>query len=109
LGAYLNSLGTLQSLEVDLALPGHYPLIEDFHGRLTEISRHHDQRLDLVLAALKKPATVFEVSRALFDHETLSVHEMRFATTETLAHLDYFVQDGRVYQQGEEIWTFSQA
>lgn len=108
LGAYLNSLAGLSTLEVELALPGHYPLIEDFHGRLAEISHHHDQRLELVFAALKQPATVFEVSRTLFDHEVLSIHEMRFATTETLAHLDYFVQDGRVRQEGEEVWTFSQ-
>lgn len=106
LGAYMNSLAELASLDVNLALPGHYPLIEDFHGRIAEISQHHEQRLNLTLAALEQPATVFEVSQKLFAHDKLSVHEMRFAAAETLAHLEYLRVNGRVQQQGESIWQF---
>lgn len=108
LGAYLQSLSALQSLAVSLALPGHYPVIEDFHGRIQQISQHHKERLNLILEALTAPKTVFEVSQTLFDHDKLSVHEMRFATAETLAHLEYLRSDGRVQQHDEPIWQFSQ-
>lgn len=107
LGAYLDSLAGLETLEVRLALPGHYPLLTDFHGRIQEIVSHHHQRLAETLAALPGPATVHEVSQRLFDYDSLSTHEMRFATTETLAHLDYFVKNGRLQQIEGPVWHFS--
>jgi len=107
LGVYLQTLLDLRSLAVEIALPGHGPLIQDFHGRLTQISQHHQQRLADTLTALDRPSSVFDISQKLFDHETLNVHEMRFATTETLAHLDYFVNNGRVHQNDDPIWQFS--
>jgi glyoxylase-like metal-dependent hydrolase (beta-lactamase superfamily II) len=109
LGRYLASLETLANLDVRLALPGHGPIMEDMHGRLHQIAQHHAQRLEETLAALSHPMTVYEVSHRLFDHEILSIHEMRFAATETLAHLDYLMQRGQVEREGEAIWTFASA
>lgn len=106
LGRYLASLQTLSQLDVRLALPGHGPLIEDLHGRMSQIAYHHAGRLEHTLAVLDQPATVYEVSQRLFDHATLSVHELRFATTETLAHLDHLVRHGRVHRREEFIWQF---
>lgn len=106
LGRYLASLDELARLEVRLALPGHGPVMEDLHGRIAQITQHHHERLAQTEATLSQPSTVYEVSQRLFDHANLSVHEMRFAATETLAHLDYLVRHGRVRQHGEGIWLF---
>ncbi|MCP4362945.1 MAG: MBL fold metallo-hydrolase [Chloroflexi bacterium] len=107
LGAYLASLPELAQWDIRLALPGHGPMMEDVYGRMAEITEHHQQRLQETIIALPGPSTVFEVSQRLFEHDNLSVHEMRFAATETLAHLDYLVQDGRVRQSDEFTWRFS--
>lgn len=107
LASYLDSLATLAQMTVALALPGHGPLLTDFNGRVREIAHHHQQRLAETMAALPQPATVYEISQALFAHDILSVHEMRFAATETLAHLDYLVQDGRVRREEGAVWRFS--
>jgi glyoxylase-like metal-dependent hydrolase (beta-lactamase superfamily II) len=109
LAAYLNSVAELAKLEVALALPGHGPVMEGlgFHGRIAEIGTHHHHRLDETLATLSQPSTVYEVSQRLFNHQNLGIHEMRFAATETLAHLDYLVADGRVQCSGDSVWHFS--
>ncbi|MCL4264402.1 MAG: MBL fold metallo-hydrolase [Anaerolineae bacterium] len=106
LGRYLASLDELARLDVRLALPGHGPVMGDIHGRITQISHHHHERLAQTEAVLPRPSTVYEVSQRLFDHANLSVHEMRFAATETLAHLDYLVRHGRARRRGEAVWYF---
>ncbi|HRQ37867.1 MAG TPA: MBL fold metallo-hydrolase [Chloroflexota bacterium] len=106
LGHYLTSLEELARLEVRLALPGHGPMMENVHGRMAQIAQHHHDRLVQTEAVLDEPSTVYKVSQRLFDHDNLSVHEMRFAATETLAHLDYLVRHGRVRRHGEEVWWF---
>lgn len=111
LAAYLNSVAELAKLDVALALPGHGAVMEGvgFHGRIAEIITHHHHRLDETLATLNQPSTVYEVSQRLFNHQNLGIHEMRFAATETMAHLDYLVADGRVQCSGDSVWRFSAA
>ncbi|MBX3056791.1 MAG: MBL fold metallo-hydrolase [Anaerolineae bacterium] len=108
LGRYLASLDELARLDVRLALPGHGPVMVDgeLHGRITQIAHHHHERLAQTEAALPQPSTVYEVSQRLFNHASLSVHEMRFAATETLAHLDYLVRHGRARRHEEAVWWF---
>lgn len=106
LGRYLASLEELARLEVRLALPGHGPVMVDLHGRIAQIAHHHHERLAQTEAALPQPSTVYEVSQRLFNHASLSVHEMRFAATETLAHLDYLVRHGRARRHEEAVWWF---
>ncbi len=98
---YLASLHELAQLEVDLALPGHGRLIDEWVGRLGEIAAHHRDRLDEMVAAVEVPSTVAEISRRVFDHDRLSTHEIRFAVTETLAHLCYLVEEGRLMEEGD--------
>lgn len=95
---YLASLEELAQLDVDLALPGHGVLIEEWVARLQGIAEHHRVRLEEMVAAVVQPSTVAEISRQVFNHGRLSTHEVRFAVTETLAHLCYLVEDGRLAQ-----------
>jgi glyoxylase-like metal-dependent hydrolase (beta-lactamase superfamily II) len=97
---YLDSIGSLRGLDVDLIFPGHGPLFHDLDGRIDELVLHHEERLSVMHEALDdEPATAFEVARRVFPDE-LSDHQLRFALAETLAHLEHLVDDGRVEHLG---------
>jgi glyoxylase-like metal-dependent hydrolase (beta-lactamase superfamily II) len=111
LGRFLDSLTSLQSLEVRLALPGHKALITDWQGRLAELIHHHQTRLIHTLAAIDGGATVYEASLKVFNSSTFSSHEWRFAMVETLAHLEYLRLRNQVKQtmHDDSIWHFHKA
>lgn len=110
LGRYLQSLEELADLEVDLALPGHRELIEDWQGRLSELSHHHAARLEKMVEVVAQKggngATAFDVGTSIFDFSHLSPHEVRFAVAETLAHIEYLVQRGELSKTDEEVWRY---
>lgn len=100
---YLDSIGGLRGLDVDLILPGHGPLFHDLDGRIDELILHHEERLSVMHEALEgEPATAFEVARRVFPDE-LSDHQLRFALAETLAHLEHLVDDGGVERLSGEV------
>jgi glyoxylase-like metal-dependent hydrolase (beta-lactamase superfamily II) len=96
LADFLGSLETLGALDVALALPGHGPLIHDFAGRLAELRAHHGERLRLMEEVVGSGATAYDVCKAVFATTALSPHQLRFAIAETLAHLEYLANTGRV-------------
>jgi glyoxylase-like metal-dependent hydrolase (beta-lactamase superfamily II) len=96
LADYLASLAALSRLPLHVGWPAHGEVITDPLGRITEIRRHHDERLEKMAAALRAgPLTAYEVARAVFRPD-LSRYEWRFAVGETLAHLSYLAHRGRV-------------
>ena len=95
LADFLQSLDRLDQLEVDLALPGHGPLIQAFRQRVGELRAHHEDRLRAVERAAEG-ATAYVVCTSIFPTEQLSPHQIRFAMAETLAHLEYLVGIGRL-------------
>jgi glyoxylase-like metal-dependent hydrolase (beta-lactamase superfamily II) len=100
LADYLQSLDLLAALQVDLALPGHGPLIRAFGERLAELRAHHHERLEIMEQATGAGATAFSICTAVFPTTTLSPHQLRFAMAETLAHLEYLVGVGRLERDG---------
>lgn len=110
LGKYLASLEELAGLEIDLALPGHRELIDDWQGRLASLRIHHQERLSKMVDAVQQNgsagATAFDVGKVVFDFDHLSPHEVRFAVAETLAHVEYLVVRGDLSKEGEEIWIY---
>jgi glyoxylase-like metal-dependent hydrolase (beta-lactamase superfamily II) len=106
LARFLASLRDLRDLDVRLALPGHKALITDWRGRIDELIAHHDERLERTMEAVSGGATAFQVAGALFNLQRLSVHDMRFALVETLAHLEYLVDQGAIRQSDDDIWRF---
>lgn len=96
LGRYLQSLHEVMGLDVVLALAGHGPLIYDLRGRIREIERHHEERLVVMETAVQDHATPYTISQQVFDFDRLTIHEKRFAVAETLAHLDYLVEQQRL-------------
>lgn len=106
LGRYLQSLSKLRDMDIRLALPGHGPLIEAWHHRITELEQHHAERLQQMLEATNGGATPYEVCRLVFEVDKLTTHEVRFAVTETLAHLEYLVRQERLTRETNGVWTY---
>jgi glyoxylase-like metal-dependent hydrolase (beta-lactamase superfamily II) len=102
---YLESLGSMRGMDVDLVLPGHGPVFRDLDGRISELTAHHAERLRVMRAALDAgPKTPYEVSRIVF-RGTLSVYQRCFALAETLAHLDHLVLEGRARaREGDTVY-----
>ncbi|MDM8530439.1 MBL fold metallo-hydrolase [Anaerolineales bacterium HSG25] len=106
LGRYLNSLHELKRVEVNLALPGHGPIISNWSERITEIEQHHAERLAHMKEAVSMPATAYQVSRHAFDYKTLDQYEIQFAVSETLAHLEYMVSQHEIQRHNNGVWRY---
>lgn len=95
LGDYLQTLERIIELDPRVAYAGHKDPIEDPAARAREIIEHHRERLLGTAAALDgRPLSAYEVSLELFERD-LSPTLRRFATAESLAHLERLVLDGR--------------
>ena len=95
LGDYLVTLARIEELAPRIAYAGHREPIADPAGRAREIREHHRERLDRTEAALgTQPSSAYDVSLELFER-TLSPVLRRFATAESLAHLERLVHEGR--------------
>jgi glyoxylase-like metal-dependent hydrolase (beta-lactamase superfamily II) len=107
LGRYLASLQELSQLEVRLALPGHRGLITHWAGRLAELQKHHADRLATMLAAVDGAGvTAYEVCHRVFNTRDFTMHEVRFAVAETLAHLEYLVGREQLRREENEVWLY---
>jgi glyoxylase-like metal-dependent hydrolase (beta-lactamase superfamily II) len=101
LGDYLRSLERIEQVAPRVAYAGHREPIADPAGRAREIAAHHAERLDRAAAALDgAPVSAYEVSLALFADD-LSTTLRRFATAESLAHLERLVREGRAGRSGD--------
>lgn len=97
LGHYMRTLRNLASgISNDvLVLPGHRRPFYGLHQRCTEILAHHEDRCNRALDACRQePKSVDELMPALFHSHTLTAHEMSFAFTETMAHVNRLVRRG---------------
>src|SRR6476646_9392691 len=101
LGAYLESLRQIEEeLAPRVAYTGHRDPVLDPGARSREIRSHHAERLERAHAALDgEPLSGYAVSLSLFPEE-LSPTLRRFATAESLAHLERLVREGRAERAG---------
>jgi len=100
LATYLTSLEDASRLPVATAYPGHREPFAHYGERIAAIRTHHDERLRKMEALLAEPRNGYELCRAMFG-DKLSVHQLRFALSETLAHLVYLEREGRVSRTEE--------
>jgi len=101
LGDYMRSLRKLVDLDVDYVLPAHEFDTRDLQKRIREIEEHHIIRLDEMLACVDRGgSTAWEVAGrvkwATGKLEDFEPHMQRAAVGETLAHLEYLFEQGRV-------------
>jgi glyoxylase-like metal-dependent hydrolase (beta-lactamase superfamily II) len=95
LSHYLDSLTHVECLPgVSLALGGHEQPMADLAGRVQEIKKAHDERLDKVAAICRQPRTIADVSRELFGH--VKSYHVLLALEEAGAHVEYLYQRGEL-------------
>ena len=108
LAEYIESLERVGHLEVERMLPAHEWDIDWFQRRIQEIRDHHQARLEEMLAAVGSDgvATAVEVARqvewATGRYDTFPAFMKRAAIGETLAHLHYLVEQGRLKEVEED-------
>lgn len=96
LGLYLRSLRALRAdlPEELLVLPGHQLPFYGLRERASELAAHHGARCEaLRLACREKPHRPAELLPVMFTRQ-LDPHQMGFAFSELLAHVNYLVARG---------------
>lgn len=101
LGDYIRSLDKLKDLDVKYVLPAHEYDVKDLKKRIVEIEDHHKIRLDEMVASVDcGGSTAWDVAGRvkwttgmLADFEP---HIQRSAVGETIAHLEYLFEVGRL-------------
>ncbi|WP_152391648.1 MBL fold metallo-hydrolase [Paenibacillus guangzhouensis] len=86
LQSFIESLTMLQAYDVAIAYPGHRHPFRHYQERIADLLEHHEERLQKFVDLLTEPMTAYECCLAVFNVK-LTVHQLRFAMSETLAHL----------------------
>ncbi len=92
---FLTALRSIEGLPCELVLPAHGRPFTTMAERIGQLLEHHRERLALVKESTGQGATAYQVCLQIFPQE-LSMHELRFAMAETLAHLMYLVYRGEM-------------
>ena len=99
LGCFLDSLTRYAELDVQtLVLPSHGLPFRGLRERLAALGQHHKDRLEELLEACAQPQTGAQIMPVMFKRE-LDAHQTMFAMGETLSHLNYLHQRGRLARQ----------
>lgn len=109
LSAYISSLLKIRALPIRMVFPAHREAGEDVYRRIDQLIEHHGWRLNEIYEAVRAHPGL--TAYALSGHITWSAHgrsweefpshQKWFATSETLAHLDYLTEKGQVYRKQE--------
>ena len=112
LAVYLSSLKKVDGLDVDLCLPGHRSLIENFKGRIAELVEHHRVRANEVISILTADRkTAYETASHMSwdivarSWDDFPLMQRWFATGEAIAHLRYLEGKGLIQRElvGEQV------
>jgi glyoxylase-like metal-dependent hydrolase (beta-lactamase superfamily II) len=104
-------LATLQKIKESvpastLVLPSHGLPFHGLHTRIDQLARHHEDRLAELELACREPRTCAEIVPVLF-RRALDAHQLGFAIGETLAHLQYLVNTGRMSRRERDDGVYS--
>jgi glyoxylase-like metal-dependent hydrolase (beta-lactamase superfamily II) len=107
LSHYLTSLRTVAALADSTLLPAHGPIASSTAGRVSELFRHHQDRLDATLHAVSHgAATGYDVAQALRwtsrqrRFAELDLFNQVIAVNETIAHLEVLVEQQKLAVSG---------
>lgn len=106
LGEYLESLERVARLDVDIVHPGHRHSLDDCRGRIAQLARHHEKRLDEVMDIVGggRVDTV-DVARKMkwsLTYENWDDYppaQKLFSAGEALAHLHYLELRGKLIRE----------
>jgi glyoxylase-like metal-dependent hydrolase (beta-lactamase superfamily II) len=95
---YLDSLGRIERLEVDLVLPAHGDPFRDHRERIHAITEHHAERKQALLdLAREAEISAWQLAGGLFHGiRDRNVFQQRLALQETLAHCQSLAVEGRL-------------
>lgn len=101
LADYSRSLDVVNALDVEHVFPAHEFNVKDLKVRVAEIHDHHEKRLEEMYRCVEPGgSTAYEVASrvewATGKMATFDTFLQRAATGETLAHLEYLFEDGRL-------------
>ncbi len=100
---YMRSLRRVRDLPARQVVPAHGEPFEGLARRVDELLLHHVSRLEAILAAVDRAgSTAWEVSQTVFGGD-LDIMDQRFALTETLAHLEHLVGQGKLLRRGNNL------
>ena len=102
LPGYVSSLHKIRKLDIETALPGHGRCVEDPIGRIDEVLRHHDDRLEYIVETLgNKELTVLELGLELlrFIGAEDDVESVFLAMREVFGHLVILEDRGEVTEE----------
>lgn len=105
LGNYLASLERVRELHVERVLPGHGDPFGGAARRAQQLVEHHVERMRQCVDAVQAigSASAYEVAGRVFERvfrsEQLDAPNQRFATTESLAHLERVRFEGRLARE----------
>jgi glyoxylase-like metal-dependent hydrolase (beta-lactamase superfamily II) len=100
LGAYLGSLAHLREVIAEdvLVLPGHHVPFTGLHARAGELAAHHAERCAVIADSCRTvPRTATDLVPILFPKVT-DPHQMSFAFSEVVAHVNYMRNRGELVQ-----------
>ena len=98
LGIYLRSLRALKETVADdvLVLPGHQLPFTGLGARAGQLERHHLLRCEAITRACRAaPRSAAELIPYIFER-ALDAHQMGFAFSEVLAHVNYMLRRGEL-------------
>jgi glyoxylase-like metal-dependent hydrolase (beta-lactamase superfamily II) len=98
---YLESLGRVERLDVELVLPAHGDPFQDHRDRIDSIREHHEQRKRALLEFARDGAkSGWQLAGELFHGiRDRNVFQQRLALQETLAHCQSLAMDGRLRKE----------
>jgi glyoxylase-like metal-dependent hydrolase (beta-lactamase superfamily II) len=112
---YLESLEKVRNLPANIVLPGHRNFFTDLKGRIDELRKHHEIRVNEVLDVLgKNTMSAYDIAAGMTwdidceSWEQFPIVQKWFAVGEAIAHLRYLESEGRIKRNSlGEIVTFS--
>ena len=103
LADWIDSLGMLKNRIPDdvLVLPAHGKPFRGAHGRLDSLIAEHVECLESLVAVCEEPKRAVDVFPALF-RSKIDSRNLIMATGESIAHLNFLLNDGRVEVDRDE-------
>jgi len=105
LNSFLTSLQRLRALPADtLVLPSHGMPFRGLQQRIDDLTQHHEEQLDKLVAACGEPQTAASLLPRLFRRKLIGMH-LFLGLAEALAHLEYLVDAQRLQRQRSQDGT----
>lgn len=102
---YLDSLEELLQLDLEQALPGHGPTVEQPDERIESSLEHHESRKQRLKSMVEEePRTAYELMQEMWPD--LPSTEYFFGMSEIIGHMDLLEEEGAVELRGEDVQTY---